>query len=62
MNYIRRIYLNYCQCQNLGIESKFNKRLKGINGYYKYQKDSEGYKIPDTPEEKEDGVNFSRGR
>ena len=41
----------------LGIESKYNKKLKGINGYYSYQQDSNGYKIPDTPEQKEDAIN-----
>ncbi len=43
----------------LGIESKYNKKLKGINGHYTYQQDSNGYRIPDTPEEKEDAVNGS---
>lgn len=40
----------------LGIESKYNKKLKGVNGYYSYQQDSNGYKIPDTPEQKEDAI------
>lgn len=42
----------------LGIESKFNNILKGVNGSLTYQKDLSGYKIPDTKEEKveaEDG-------
>ena len=42
----------------LGVEKYFNEILKGKDGYYKYQKDRFGYKIPDTPEEKveeEDG-------
>lgn len=34
----------------LGIEAKFDKDLKGNDGYYKYQQDRFGYKIPDTPE------------
>ena len=35
----------------LGIEVEFEKILKGINGYIKYQQDRYGYKIPDTKEE-----------
>lgn len=35
----------------LGIESKFNDTLTGINGYDRYEQDKFGYKIPDTPEE-----------
>ena len=34
----------------LGIEAKFDSELKGTNGYYKYQQDRFGYKIPDTAE------------
>lgn len=34
----------------LGIEAKFDKDLKGTDGYYKYQQDRFGYKIPDTAE------------
>lgn len=40
----------------LGIESKFNTNLKGINGSIVYQRDLTGYKIPDTPEEKIEAV------
>lgn len=36
----------------LGIESVYDDKLIGVNGYYKYQRDKYGYKIPDTPEEK----------
>lgn len=36
----------------LGIESKFEKKLEGVDGYIKYQQDKYGYKIPDTKEEK----------
>ena len=36
----------------LGIESKYNDILKGTDGYYKYQQDKKGYRIPDTPEER----------
>lgn len=43
----------------LGIESKFEETLKGINGYLEYQADRYGYKIPDTKEEKVDAVNGS---
>ena len=35
----------------LGIESKYDEVLKGVDGYYKYQQDKKGYRIPDTPEE-----------
>ena len=41
----------------LGIEKYFNDILKGSNGYYKYQRDRFGYKIPDTPEEKVESIN-----
>lgn len=41
----------------LGIESNFEKKLQGIDGYIKYQQDKYGYKIPDTPEEKLDALN-----
>ena len=34
----------------LGIEAKFDNELKGTDGYYKYQQDRFGYKIPDTAE------------
>ena len=45
----------------LGIESKYDKKLQGKDGYTKYQQDKYGYKIPDTPEETipvEDGVDI----
>lgn len=45
----------------LGVESKYEKELQGIDGYTKYQQDKYGYKIPDTPEEKkeaEDGYDI----
>ena len=35
----------------LGIESKYDTKLQGKDGYTKYQQDKYGYKIPDTPEE-----------
>ena len=35
----------------LGIESKYDDKLTGVNGYEKYEQDKFGYKIPDTPEE-----------
>lgn len=41
----------------LGIESKYNDALKGMDGSLKYQRNIYGYKIPDTPEEKIDAVN-----
>jgi len=40
----------------LGVESKYNDILKGINGSITYQRDPSGYKIPDTPEEKVESV------
>lgn len=43
----------------LGIESEFEDILKGVNGYISYQKDRNGYKIPDTKEEKVDAVDGS---
>ncbi|MDO4962672.1 MAG: penicillin-binding protein [bacterium] len=36
----------------LGIESNFEDKLVGVDGYVKYQQDKYGYKIPDTPEER----------
>lgn len=41
----------------LGIESHYNKHLKGTNGYTIYQKDRFGYKIPDTKEETVSAIN-----
>ena len=41
----------------LGIESDYNDLLKGQDGYYKYQQDKTGYKIPDTPEQRVDAIN-----
>ena len=40
----------------LGIESKFNKILSGVNGLLMYQKDPSGYQIPDTPETRTESV------
>lgn len=45
----------------LGIESKYNKLLSGTDGYLEYQRDRNGYKIPDTKEiriDPEDGANI----
>ncbi len=36
----------------LGIESKFNDTLKGVNGSLTYQRDLYGYQIPDTKEDR----------
>ena len=36
----------------LGIESNYESKLQGTDGYIKYQQDKEGLKIPDTPEER----------
>ena len=41
----------------LGIEAKFDKELKGTDGYYKYQQDRFGYKIPDTAETRIEAIN-----
>lgn len=43
----------------MGIESKYDDILKGIDGYEEYQQDLNGYKIPDTPEERVNPVNGS---
>ena len=43
----------------LGIEAKFDKELKGTDGYLSYQRDRFGYKIPDTKETRIDAVNGS---
>ena len=43
----------------LGIEAKFNDKLKGVNGYLSYQQDRQGYKIPDTKEQKIDAIDGS---
>ena len=43
----------------MGIESKYNDILKGTDGYYEYQQDKLGYKIPDTPDVRVDAINGS---
>lgn len=43
----------------LGIESNYNDILKGTDGYYKYQQDKKGYKIPDTLEQRVEAINGS---
>ena len=43
----------------MGIEVLYDEKLKGSNGYLKYQKDRYGYKIPDTKEEKIEALNGS---
>lgn len=40
----------------LGIESKYDDKLTGTDGYIQYQQDKYGYKIPDTPEIRLDDV------
>ncbi len=37
---------------HMGIEKYFDKELSGEDGYLEYQKDLNGYKIPNTPERK----------
>ncbi len=41
----------------MGIESKYDDQLKGIDGHEEYQRDLNGYKIPDTPEIRTNPVN-----
>ena len=43
----------------LGIESKYDKMLKGEDGYLKYQQDAKGYQIPETKEERIDAKDGS---
>ena len=43
----------------LGIESKYNNILKGVDGYLMYQKDPSNFKIPDTKETRVDAINGS---
>lgn len=43
----------------LGIESKYESILQGIDGYISYQRDKYGYQIPDTPEFKEEAIDGS---
>ena len=49
--------LNSTIIGELGIESNFEKKLQGIDGYIKYQQDKYGYQIPDTKEERLDAIN-----
>lgn len=51
--------IEYSIVGELGIESKFEDMLTGINGYLKYQRDRYGYKIPDTEEERVEAVDGS---
>lgn len=41
----------------LGIEGLYNKELIGTDGYFKYEQDTSGRQIPDTPEERVDAKN-----
>ena len=41
----------------LGIEGLYNKELTGTDGYFKYEQDTSGRQIPDTPEERVDAKN-----
>lgn len=43
----------------LGVESKFDSILKGINGSLLYQKDPAGYQIPDTKETRTEAIDGS---
>ena len=41
----------------LGIEGLYNKELTGTDGYFKYEQDTSGRQIPDTPEERVEAKN-----
>ena len=41
----------------MGIESKYDDKLKGTDGHEEYQQDLNGYKIPDTPEIRTNPIN-----
>jgi penicillin-binding protein 2B len=41
----------------LSIEGRYNDLLKGVDGYLEYQRDLNGFKIPDTKEERIDPLN-----
>lgn len=41
----------------LSIEGKYNDVLKGIDGYLEYQRDLQGFKIPDTKEKRIEPIN-----
>lgn len=41
----------------LGSEGLYNKELTGTDGYFKYEQDTSGRQIPDTPEERVDAKN-----
>ena len=41
----------------LGIEGLYNKELTGTDGYFKYEQDTSGRQITDTPEERVDAKN-----
>ena len=43
----------------MGIESKYDDILKGIDGFEEYQQDLNGYKIPDTKETRTNPINGS---
>lgn len=42
--------IEYSIVGELGLELQYEKILQGTNGYLQYQKDRQGYKIPDTDE------------
>ena len=43
-------YIEYNIVGELGIESKYDELLRGVDGYLEYQRDRYGYRIPDTKE------------
>lgn len=62
-DFLATIYVNVTPYENfdtlsstiigeLGIESNFEDKLQGVDGYIKYQQDKYGYQIPNTKEEK----------
>lgn len=53
--------IEYSIIGELGLEYKYEEILQGTNGFLQYQKDRQGYKIPDTKEERieaEDGYDI----
>lgn len=43
----------------LGVESKYESTLQGTDGFISYQRDKNGYQIPDTPEIRVDAIDGS---
>lgn len=58
-SYTGRKRTSYNIVGELGIESKYNDLLSGTDGYLEYQRDRDGYKIPDTKETRVEAQNGS---